>query len=253
VAREGRAQGDACGYNHSDYNLITTTTIKHSRFMLRTVFICALLFVSSVYLYNNGPALPHLLAPFDIMTSTIQWSSDYADWQKRAQPHSDPGAFTPTKDGLVLAVLRNAPVEHFGFTLAVFDGGDVQAGNKIAVNAKGDVLVLSPEDFDGLKRLAGEVAALPDTGNFRNTWKVKALTTSQPIDRIFVKTESEELKEVSVQGFSKTQNELKSPEGTLPGVLSELTGLVLEAREGVQVGQDTPLILRIKDVIDAKP
>ncbi|KAJ8696876.1 hypothetical protein PTI98_006703 [Pleurotus ostreatus] len=197
---------------------------------------------------------------FSVIMSTAEWSSRYADWHSRATPNPNPTLFEPTRSALSLAVLRNDPVQPEGFTLALFHGATDAA---IAVDAMGRVLQVTAEDYEGIISLAHEVLALPSTGTFRNTWALKRPTTSQPIDRILVavkgRGDSEgdvELKETSVQGFSKQLTmELKRPltdEGItlLPLSLSELAGLVLEAREGFVPGdEDKRMVTKVKDVL----
>ncbi|KAF9501480.1 hypothetical protein BDN71DRAFT_1492156 [Pleurotus eryngii] len=196
---------------------------------------------------------------FSVIMSTAEWSSRYADWHSRATPHPNPTSFEPTRSALSLAVLRNDPVHPEGFTLALFNG----ATDAIAVDAMGRVLQVSAEDYKGITSLAYEVLVLPSTGTFRNTWALKRPATSQPIDRILVAVKGGgdpeggvELKETSVQGFSKQLTmELKRPltdEGIthLPSSLSELAGLVLEAREGFVPGdEDRQMVTKVKDVL----
>jgi len=181
-----------------------------------------------------------------VYDSTQSWSSEFEDWSSRATPHPDPDSFVPARSNLAHIVLRNSQVEHEGFTLAVFK-------DKVAVDAMGRVLVLSDKDFDGLSSLATKILDLPDTGNFRNTWRLKHLATSQPIDRILV---GDELKETSVQGFVKGLKELKEPVGDvseLPDALAELTGLVLEGRKDYQRGkEDGAMVQKVKDLVADK-
>ncbi|CAA7269397.1 unnamed protein product [Cyclocybe aegerita] len=167
--------------------------------------------------------------------SQTQWSSPYSAYLQRADPQPD---FTPTRSALQLAVLRNSPVEPEGFTLALFSP-------LTAIDAKGHVYTLQQGDYEGILAIAERVKLLPNTGGFRNTWRVLHDTTSKPIDRVLSpKTalgdapSSEgyeaEYVETSVYGFDKTRRQLKEPvdEYTeLPDELWELTGLAWEARE----------------------
>jgi hypothetical protein len=111
----------------------------------------------------------------------------------------------------------------------------------------GNMIVLTDKDFDGITSLLSRVLELPDTGTFRNTWRLNHAATSQPIHRMLI---GEELKETSVQGFVKGKTDLKEPPGELPAVLSELTGLLLEGRDGYQRGQeDKAIVQKMKDLV----
>lgn len=179
-------------------------------------------------------------------SSSSPWSSEYENWYTRTQPHPSPDAFTPSRSTLDFVVLHNSQVEPEGFTLAVFN-------DKTAVDSMGRVLVLSDKDYAGLTALARQVPALPETGNFRNTWVIKHERTGQVIERILV---GKELKETSVQGFVKGKTELKEPTAgreTLPEVLVEVAGLLLEGREGHQRGaEDKSVVQRVKDALQVE-
>ncbi|KAI0693265.1 hypothetical protein BC835DRAFT_1253549, partial [Cytidiella melzeri] len=166
--------------------------------------------------------------------------SSTAGWHSRAQPHPDPSSFTPTRDTLSLAVLRNAPADPEGFTLALFSPD-------IAVDASGSVLRLeNHNDFTSLVALANQANELPRTGSFMNMWCLKRARTSQPIERLFVPLTSGELVQTSVQGYEKGLTELKERVGeytTLPGVLQELFGLVEEARAGYVRGEEDKAVI----------
>ncbi|KAH6901536.1 hypothetical protein BKA70DRAFT_1308934 [Coprinopsis sp. MPI-PUGE-AT-0042] len=96
------------------------------------------------------------------------------------------------------------------------------------------------------------------TQEFRNTWILKALRTSQPIDRILVpkgkcapevpeENYEKEFHEVSVQGFNYEEREM-----CLPQALWELAGVVLEARgegEGNRGPGDESVVSRVKDMV----
>jgi hypothetical protein len=189
--------------------------------------------------------IPNSLYP---TTHRMTWSSQYEGWHSRAlsNPHPDPSSFTPSRSSLRFAVLRNAPVEPEGISLAFFNppsSGSISDEGLYAVDAQGRALIVSPTDARGILDLATRVSELPETGAFRNTWVISQDRTSQPIDRLFVPKSSSYssesglldagYQEVSVQGFSKEKRELKTPvDGIeeLPESLWELTGLVLEAR-----------------------
>ncbi|KAI0709383.1 hypothetical protein C8Q76DRAFT_786155 [Earliella scabrosa] len=168
-------------------------------------------------------------------------------WYSRATPHPSAPDFTPTKDELVFAVLLNAQADPEGFTLAVFRPD-------IAVDARGRVLQLQPQDFSSLTSLAEETTRLPETGSFMNAWRVDHPVTSRPIDQLFYKTESGEYKQTSVQGWSPDRKQLKSPVGDyqeLPPLLQELFGYVQEARTDYERGrEENPALLeKVKELV----
>ncbi|KAF9455931.1 hypothetical protein BDZ94DRAFT_1241908 [Collybia nuda] len=136
-------------------------------------------------------------------------------------------------------------------------------GEVVAVDALGKVLKVAGEDVVGILGLAGAVLRLPETGVFRNMWRVKWNSMCQRIYRIFIADpapradvlEGEKVDEegdkdvgkdvdadpepldhfaqVSFQGFSKTNRKLAEPVGEiteLPDPLWELAGLVLEGQ-----------------------
>ncbi|KAJ7057822.1 hypothetical protein C8F01DRAFT_324353 [Mycena amicta] len=174
----------------------------------------------------------------------------YANWHARATPHPDPTTFTPTRAALALIVLRNTPVEPEGFTLALFD----LPHEKVAVNALGNVLCVKEDDFQGIIALAARVSReLPPTGRFRNTWVVKHIATSQPIERLLVSIDHGKLVETSVQGFSKDNKTLQIPVGDiteLPDVLSETVGVVMEARDGYsRIKADKGMVTKVQEIV----
>ncbi|KAG5651910.1 hypothetical protein H0H81_006961 [Sphagnurus paluster] len=184
------------------------------------------------------------------------WSSPFASWHNRAllTPHPSPHAFNPTRDSLQLAVLLNAPIEHEGISLALFK--DPTVTQIVAVDSLGRVLLVSEKDAVGILELARGALALPDTGAFRNTWAIKQPATSQPIHRIFIPSASgtDQLHEISVQGFSKEIRELREPVQDiqeLPPVLWELTGLLLEARDGAVYGaeRDEVVLGKVREAV----
>ncbi len=182
------------------------------------------------------------------LLSTTQWSSEYGGWHNRSAPHRSPDDFTPTRDALVFAVLRNAPADPNGFTLALYTPN-------IAIDASGRIFQLGDTDFAGLSALARHVLTLPQTGSFMNAWRIVRPITSQPIERLFVPDSSGQLVQTSVQGFEKEhRNQLKTPVGQyteLPSVLSELFGLITEARAGYQKGvEDSSVIAKVKAIVE---
>ncbi|KAF4611445.1 hypothetical protein D9613_004337 [Agrocybe pediades] len=178
-------------------------------------------------------------------TPTPQWSSQFSGYLSRATPHPDPKSFIPDRQALELAVLVNAPVVHSGFTFALFS-------DRTFIDHEGKVYTLTHEDYQGLYDLGKRVANLPNTGGFRDQWRVKQERTCYPIDRILV-TKSQlskvpaedyeqEFTEASVYGYDKTKTKLSSPVGGythLAPSLYELLGLAQEARHnGISEDQD---------------
>lgn len=155
-------------------------------------------------------------------------------WHARAVPHPDPQSFVPSRSSLVFSITRNAPVQPNGLTLAAFSPST-------AVDALGRVLILSPEDFEGLRSLAQQTADLPQTGIFMNTWRIAQPRTSQPIERLVVFGEDGQKVQTSVQGYERGMTQLQTPVGDytdLPTTLYTLFGLILEARDGYERGQE---------------
>ncbi|KAF8959233.1 hypothetical protein BDZ97DRAFT_1838724, partial [Flammula alnicola] len=164
-----------------------------------------------------------IFSPFKLLTEYLdrfhngmtqpEWSSIYSGYLQRATPFPDPHSY--------LAVLRNAPAEPDGFSLAIFS-------DRVAVDMKGNIYTLTEHDYDGVLQLAQAITSLPDTGGFRNQWRVLHRATCRPIDRIL------QFVETSVYGFDKHHVLLEEPVNgysDLPPVLWELNGLALEARD----------------------
>ena len=175
----------------------------------------------------------------------MSWASEFEGWYSRARPHPSPSEFIPTRDRLSFAVLHSAQADPGGFTLALFSPN-------IAIDALGKVLVLDEKDFDGLTALARQTLALPDTGLYRNTWRIKRDRTEQPIERLFVPHDGGGLRQTCVQGYGKDTRELKVPAGKqLPDVLWELFGLISEAEEGYEGEKEVKdnIIARVKDAM----
>lgn len=211
----------------------------------------------TVVFYSSVAAL--LIVFFNVLSPTsfynlriYNMSTSLTGWHTRATPYQH--KFTPTRSDLELAVLRNAPVEQEGFTLALFS-----SPAKIAVDAAGRVLVVQDADFVGLLALAEKTKELPETGRFRNTWVIAQPTTSQRIDRILLPIQSTdgsgdrgEYRETSVQGFDGVKTHLKNPVGDiqdLPPSLQDIIGLVLEAREGGDGDKDDAMITQVKAIL----
>lgn len=230
--------------------------------MLRQILIIIGSILSgSFILYLSLPSLPPVTFSSQLawfkhksMASAQHTQSNLlatlSDWPSAARPHPHPHAFNPTLSALSLAVLRNAPTETEGFTLALFHPSSagsspsaLESQSPIAVTHNGRVLLITEETLAAFQALAEQSRALPDTNNFRNAWVIKQPRTSQPIDRIVTfpvlsssgHAKMDNAKEISVQGYSASNRELKEPVGEftqLPESLYELVGLALKAREG---------------------
>ncbi|KAG6910359.1 hypothetical protein DXG01_011074 [Tephrocybe rancida] len=220
--------------------------------MLRTLFFSVILGAITLVVLRN-------IAATRSLSSMGSWTSPFALWHSRAQvvPLGS-STFTPSLDTLSLAVLLNSPAENEGFTLALFSQPreDGSGTDVFAIDAVGHTLLVAERDATGIFGLVKEVAKLPPTGAFRNTWIVKRPMTSQPIHRFFIFSDmlGSNPHEVSVQGFTKESTELKHPvEGIeeLPPSLWELTGLVLEVREGIADGasRDEVSLKKVRDVV----
>ncbi|KAJ3568727.1 hypothetical protein NP233_g5519 [Leucocoprinus birnbaumii] len=206
--------------------------------MLRTAIFYTSVVAIALVVFNVLPSTPiSSRRLFNMSTSP-------SGWHARASTYPD--SFTPKRAALRLAVLRNAPVEHEGFTLALFD-----SPANIAVDAAGKVLVLEDADFKGLLSLTDQILELPETGSFRNTWVIAHPMTSRPIERILVPVGAE-FKETGVQGFDGAKTQLREPVGEyqhLPSALQDLVGSVLEARKGADDDRDESMINQVKAIL----
>ena len=187
---------------------------------------------------------------------TTPWSSPFASWHTRAlrTPHPSPHTFHSTRQSLLLAVLLNSPVEHEGISLTLYSDSEKGETETVAVDARGQILYVSEQDAAGILDLAKKTLELPQSESWRNTWVVEQPTTSQPIHRMFIRSRDKDknLKEVSVQGFSKEARALKTPVGSfqeLPDSLWELVGLVLEAREGSLEDKDDVVLGKVREIV----
>ncbi|CAL1704906.1 unnamed protein product [Somion occarium] len=218
--------------------MVLSITVKRP-VLLYTAALALVLFLA----YNYQPILRRSSFRQHNMTP---WSSKYEGWHGRATFHPSPETFTPTREILAFAVLHHAPAIPDGFTLALFKPD-------VAVDARGKVLILNPDDFTGLSDLARQTLDLPSTGSFMNAWRIAQRRTDQPIERLFVPGSTTALVETSVQGYEKGKTELKTPVGDiheLPEVLHELFGLIAEARDGYERGkEDEDTISKVKAVL----
>jgi len=195
------------------------------------------------------------LTYFNIMSSDAQplLITSHSGYLSRAQREPNPHAWYPNRPDLAFVALRNAPVEHEGFSLAIFT-------DRKAVDAAGRLYTLTQQDFDGILKLSRKVSALPQTGDFRNQWRISHDRTGYPIDRTLVarKTLSDqqaedyndEFCETSVYGFDSANRQLQTPVdrySTLPDELAELMDLVVEARE--QGERDETIVDRVKALV----
>ncbi|KAG8902920.1 hypothetical protein FRB99_003946 [Tulasnella sp. 403] len=165
--------------------------------------------------------------------------SSLTGWHSRVEPATGP--FTPTRDSLAFAELRSTPADPNGFTVAFFSPN-------IVVDARGVVSTLDTSDWQGIKNLVVEaVTSLPQTGVFRNQWRIAHARTGQPIDWLRVVTSStEDLGEVSAYGYDGVTTTLETPVGgytTLPPVLDQVFGLLQEARSGYVKGAEVTVTI----------
>lgn len=215
------------------------TWAKRSIVATSRITLAVLIAVTTALFYFRSPFQPMSTIP----SST---SNPLSGWHTRL--HSFEGDFNPSREALAFTQLFNSKVEPEGFTAAFFTPN-------IVIDARGVVSTLSQEDWNGLRDLAQRASGeLPQTGNFRNQWRIRQARTGFPIDWLRVATSQEgDLKDVSVYGFDGRTAELESPVGEftqLPPVLSELFGLMKEARDGYTRGEaNSDIINRVKSVL----
>jgi hypothetical protein len=122
----------------------------------------------------------------------------------------------------------------------------------IAVDARGNVLVLKTDDFSGFKTLASQLKDVPETGNLRDTWQIvhTPQPASLPIDRLLTSppASSDIFEPASVQGWDKSLQELKLQRPVagythLPQVLGDLVELGREGRNGYVRGKEDKIVL----------
>ncbi|KDR85891.1 hypothetical protein GALMADRAFT_261537 [Galerina marginata CBS 339.88] len=189
------------------------------------------------------------------MSESNTWPSEFSGYLARATPYPfAPESFTPKRSLLDVLVLRNAPIEPEGITLALFS-------DRTIVEASGKISIITEEDYTGIRALAQQTRSLPKSDNFRNQWRVKHDRTSHPIDRVLVvrstlndiPAENYELEyeETSVYGFDKQLKTLDKPIGDyeeLAQPLYELTGLAWEAREG-KGSKDEAVLTKVRNIL----
>ncbi|THU88063.1 hypothetical protein K435DRAFT_782196 [Dendrothele bispora CBS 962.96] len=224
----------------------------------RTVLFISLVSIG-LFFYNFGPSstveyhsITSSLSSLASFITSMSTSSSLSGWHARTlqTPYSAANAFEPKLDSLTFAVLHSTPVEPEGFTMALFKGTST-SDDAVAVDALGRVLLVSEKDAAGLTELAKSVNTLPKAGGFRNTWRIKQQTTSQPISRLLIK-DGNNLQETSVQGFATGKKELKTAVGDvteLPDALYDFVGLVLEARDGYEIGSAGAVVEQVQNVL----
>ena len=197
-------------------------------------------------LYAASIDQPHSFDSKNPSRTTIQTEANLEGWHIRALNYerTNTDSFEPQLKNLKLALLRNGPVETKGFSLAIFveDNGR----RYVVVDAMGRVMVIpspssgiknlprSSSDIKGLLDLGLKVLKCPRADEWRNTWRIKSSVTSQLVDRFFY-VSGQEMRQISVSGYSRTETELAWPVAgfhRLPDDLHKLFGLVLEARKG---------------------
>jgi len=166
-------------------------------------------------------------------------------WHSRATPHPDGSAYDIQKANVVFGLTRNSRVEQDGFSVALFRPN-------VAVDAMGRVFVLTEEDFSALASLATETTSLPDTGAFRNQWRIKHDRTDYPIDQLYIATDNG-LHTIGVYGHDGETTALKTPVGdilNLPTPLNSIITLAKEGRDGFERGtENTEVTSKVKEVL----
>ncbi|KDN36959.1 hypothetical protein RSAG8_10493, partial [Rhizoctonia solani AG-8 WAC10335] len=188
----------------------------------------ALIFTLIVAIFVLSPSTPNSMSDPGRMAF-----ADPAGWYSRATPHPDGAKYDVKKENVVFGLTRNSRVEQDGFSVALFKPN-------VAIDAMGRVWVLDDKDFDALTKLATLTIDLPDTGAFRNQWRVAHDRTDYPIDQLYVATSSG-LHTIGVYGHDGQTTSLKPPVGEitdLPTSLNSLVTLAKEGRDGFQKGQE---------------
>ncbi|KAG8960358.1 hypothetical protein FRC00_000552 [Tulasnella sp. 408] len=220
--------------------------------IVATARLCllSLVIVTSLLFYFRYPFRPSPHMQQQTVAQAASVSNAIAGWHDRLQPY--PGgtaSFHPKRKDLAFVQFRSTPVQSEGFTAALF-------APNVVVDARGTVSTLSKEDWQGLVDVAKRaVSDTPQTGEFRNQWRIKHERTSFPIDwlRVATASEGDDLKEVSVYGFDGIHEELEKPVGeitALPMELKEVFNLVGEARDGYKRGnEDLVIVQRVKSIL----
>ncbi|KAL1725200.1 hypothetical protein EV714DRAFT_288077 [Schizophyllum commune] len=130
----------------------------------------------------------------------MPWSSPHSGWRSRATPYPGPTPDLAAAE-LKFAVKVSAPAGEYPL-LAVFAGpsspstttspslSSPETDSSFAIDAKGHVLLLAPEDFTALTALARGVDAMHDAGVYdaerRGSWRVKSPITCRPFHVLLV-------------------------------------------------------------------
>ncbi|KAH9901070.1 hypothetical protein C8Q73DRAFT_229568 [Cubamyces lactineus] len=211
-------------------------------------FALAIFLSAYLFLFRSAPNPTTSTNRIEYEDHITMSATSAKGWHARARPHPSGAAFVPARDNLVFAVLLNAPADPEGFTVALFRPD-------VAVDARGQVLQVQPDDFAALADLAEQATRLPETGSFMNAWRVAHDRTDRKIDRLFAPTSRGEIKQTSVQGWHPEKKHLKTPVAEyteLPLSLHELFGYIQEGREGYQRGheENRELIAKIKALVE---
>ncbi|KAL1712992.1 hypothetical protein EV715DRAFT_296524 [Schizophyllum commune] len=129
----------------------------------------------------------------------MPWSSPHSGWRSRATRYPGPNPDLAAAE-LKFAVKVSAPAGEYPL-LAVFAGpssssttsplpSSPETATNFAIDAKGHVLRLAPEDFTALTALARGVDAMHDAGVYdaerRGSWRVKSPITCRPFHVLLV-------------------------------------------------------------------
>ena len=145
-------------------------------------------------------------------------------WYARAEPHPDASKFQPTVEKL-LFIHRINTLCYDGFFTALFLPD-------IAVDSKGNILKVKPQDFAIMATLVEDVARLPTVEEPRSVWGVESDYSCRANDYLDVKTPEGGLKQTGVYAWDPRRTKLNFPEGGyehLPPSLHELVGYSREA------------------------
>lgn len=152
---------------------------------------------------------------------TYDWSSKLEGWYKRARPHSSPPDIDFSEAKIIMAS-RYSAMGGSGFNMALFE---LDSNGKIAVDARGQVLILDAEDAAAFSTLLDNTLSLPT-----HEYRIWHLSTCRPFDIISVAAAGDKFEEFSIYGYRKSMRDLEENDGQLPDALWELYGVVEEAK-----------------------